>query len=61
MPEQVLADFKEFVAKVQAALPKTRIAFIAIKPSPARMKFIPPIKTANRLIQEFIADDPKLV
>lgn len=60
-PEQVVADFKAFVAKVQSALPETRIAFIAIKPSPSRMKFIPPIKTANRLVQEFIAGNPKLV
>ena len=60
-PEQVLADFKEFVAKVQSALPDTRIAFIAIKPSPSRTKFIAAIKTANRLIQEFIASQPKLI
>jgi len=59
-PDQVFADFKEFVAKVQTALPETRIAFIAIKPSPSRMEFIQPIKTANRLIQEFIAGQPKL-
>ncbi|MEI2724885.1 MAG: GDSL-type esterase/lipase family protein [Verrucomicrobiota bacterium] len=36
-PAQVFADFKEFVAKVQGRLPQTRIAFIAIKPSPSRM------------------------
>lgn len=59
-PEQVCADFKAFVAKVQTALPETRIAFIAIKPSPSRIKFIEPIKAANRLIQEFIAGNPKL-
>ena len=59
-PEQVCADFKEFVAKVRTALPETRVAFIAIKPSPSRLEFIQPIKTANRLIQEFIAGDPKL-
>jgi len=33
-PERVLADFKQFVAKVEAALPETRIAFISIKPLP---------------------------
>jgi lysophospholipase L1-like esterase len=60
-PDQVFTDFKAFVAKVQAARPETRIAFIAIKPSPSRMKFIQPIKTANGLIQEFVAGNPKLV
>jgi lysophospholipase L1-like esterase len=59
-PEQVFADFKAFVAKVHAALPGTRIAFIAIKPSPSRLKFIPAIKIANRLIQQFIVGKPKL-
>ncbi len=60
-PEQVLADYKEFVAKVLSALPETRIAFIAIKPSPSRSKFIGAIKNANRLMQEFIAGQPKLI
>lgn len=59
-PDQVATDFKEFVAKVQAALPETRISFIAIKPSPSRLKFLPAVNAANRLIQEFIAGQPKL-
>jgi lysophospholipase L1-like esterase len=60
-PEQVGADFKEFVAKVHAALPETHIVFLSIKPSPSRMKFFKQIKAANRLIREFIATDGKLV
>jgi len=60
-PEQVFADFKAFVAIVQAALPQTRIAFISIKPSPSRMKLIQSIKTTNRLIRDFIAESPKLI
>jgi lysophospholipase L1-like esterase len=59
-PEQVFADFKAFVAKVQADLPQTRIAFISIKPSPSRMKLFQSIKTTNRLIRDFIAESPKL-
>jgi lysophospholipase L1-like esterase len=59
--EQVFADFKKFVAKVQAALPETRIAYIAIKCSPSRVKYMEPMKTANRLIQEFTAADPRLM
>lgn len=60
-PAQVFKDFKDFVVKVQVALPKTRIAFIAIKPSPSRIKFINEIKAANELIQEFITEHPGLV
>ncbi len=59
-PEQVLADFKAFVAKVQTARPKTGIAYISIKASPARKKFMEQFKTANRLIREFIAGNPRL-
>lgn len=60
-PDEVLADFKTFVAKIHAALPAARIAFLAIKPSPSRRKFFEQIKAANRLIREFIAADGKLV
>jgi lysophospholipase L1-like esterase len=60
-PERVLTDFQEFVAKVQRALPETRIAFISIKPSPSRMKFAEPTRTANQLIREFISARPKLI
>jgi len=59
-PDQVLADFQAFVAKVQTARPETRIAYISIKASPARKKFLEQFKTANRLIREFIAENPKL-
>ncbi len=59
-PEQVAADFKAFVTQVRSALPATRIAFIAIKPSPSRRKFLPAVKAANQLIQDFIAGQSKL-
>ena len=54
-PAQVFASFKEFVAKVHAALPETRIAFIAIKPCPARVKMLPQAKETNQLIWNYIA------
>ena len=60
-PETVFADFKAFVAKIHAALPRTRIAYIAIKPCPSREKFLAQVKTANRLIRECCATDDRLV
>ncbi len=60
-PQQVFADFKSFVAKVHASLPRARIAFIAIKPSPSREKFLAPTREANRLIREFIAGQERLI
>ena len=60
-PEKVFADFKEFVAKVQGALPDTRIAYLSIKASRSRTKFMDQFRTANRLIQEFIRTNPRLI
>jgi lysophospholipase L1-like esterase len=39
-PQRVLGDFKAFVGRIHAALPETRIAYIAIKPCPAREKYL---------------------
>ena len=51
-PEMVFADYKTLVRKIRRALPRTRIAFIAIKPSLARWKLIASIRKANALIEE---------
>jgi len=60
-PEQVCADFKAFVAKIHAKQPKTRIAYVSIKPSTKRWTLIEKIKQANRLIKEFAQSDPRLL
>jgi lysophospholipase L1-like esterase len=59
-PQQVLADFKAFVTKVQHALPETSIAFISIKPSPSRWKLSDQMRAANQLIRQFAATDQRL-
>jgi lysophospholipase L1-like esterase len=59
-PDQVRDDFKAFVAAVHKALPKTRIHFIAIKPSVARWKRYETIRKANSLVKEFTATDDRL-
>jgi lysophospholipase L1-like esterase len=51
--EQVLADYREFVAKVHAARADTRIIFLAIKPSPARWEKWPAMREANERIRAF--------
>lgn len=60
-PEQVFGDFKAFVGRIRAALPDTRIAYIAIKPCPAREKFLDRVKAANRLIQDYTAFNDRLL
>jgi lysophospholipase L1-like esterase len=52
-PEQVLQDYKDFVAKIHGALPDTRIVYISINPSVARWKQEAQILEANHLIEEF--------
>lgn len=59
-PDEVFTDFKEFVRKVHAPLPQTHVAFISIKPCPAREKYLDKVRTANRLIKEFINGDVRL-
>lgn len=59
-PEEVSVDFKEFARKVHAALPQTKMVFISIKPCPAREKYLDKVRTANRLIKEFIGSDRRL-
>jgi lysophospholipase L1-like esterase len=60
-PEDVFADFKALTQKIHAKLPRTRIGFISIKPSPSRWHLVEKIKTANRLIAEFCGRDKRLV
>lgn len=59
-PQQVLADYKEFVAKVREKLPDTPIYFISIKPSIARWKLVDKIREANRLVKEFSESEKHL-
>lgn len=60
-PQQVLADFRQFVEVVHSTLPKTKIVFIAIKPSIRRWHLIENIREANRLIRAATAEAEQLV
>jgi lysophospholipase L1-like esterase len=59
-PEQVRQSFVEFVKGVHAKLPQTRIAYISIKPSPAREALLSKIQRANALIKDYVASDSSL-
>jgi lysophospholipase L1-like esterase len=49
-PAEVLASFDALVAGIRASLPRTRITYVSIKPSPSRAALLPQIAEANRLI-----------
>jgi lysophospholipase L1-like esterase len=57
-PKQVAADYGQFVAKVRDALPNTRIAYIAIKPSLQRWRLVDKIRAANAAIRRITEGDP---
>jgi len=59
-PQEVLRRFVAFVDGVRAALPATRIAYISIKPSPARVALLPEIRTANALIRDYAEQAPNV-
>ena len=59
-PGDVHADFRAFCAKIHAVLPKTRILFVAIKPSPAREKLKDKILALNALIAAECRKDQRL-
>ncbi|GAA3916720.1 SGNH/GDSL hydrolase family protein [Luteimonas lutimaris] len=50
-PEQVRDDFRTFVARVRRDLPGVPIAWLAIKPSPARIAQLPAQQRANALVK----------
>ncbi len=59
-PERVCADFQAFVKKIHAALPQTRIGYLAIKPCSSRWKLVEKVKAANQLIADFAKKDERL-
>ena len=58
-PEVVLADFQAFRAKVHAALPATKIIYLACKESPSRAKVRAQVRQANKLIAADCATAPR--
>jgi lysophospholipase L1-like esterase len=59
-PEQVFADFKEFVAKIHSKLAETDIVFISLSPSIARWKQADKEKAVNTKVEEFTKQTPHL-
>jgi lysophospholipase L1-like esterase len=52
-PDRVAEDFKGLVEIIHKDLPKTKIVFIAIKPSPRRWALVDKQRKANALIEAF--------
>lgn len=52
--KMVLARFQTLFTLIRNKLPKVRIAFVSLKPSPSRWKLEPIYVEANKLIKDFI-------
>ncbi|MBP90732.1 MAG: hypothetical protein CMJ64_29145 [Planctomycetaceae bacterium] len=60
-PEQVRDDFKELVSLIHGKLPKTKIVYIAIKPSIKRWKLIDKVREANQMIVDIAKKNEQIV
>ena len=58
--EQILADFKAFVARVRPSLPAVPIAFSSTTPGPGRWEQADRRKVVNATLQQYIAAQPGL-
>ena len=56
-PQQVLGDFKRFVAKIHAALPDTRVVYISVNPTVARWNLEAETLEANHRIEKWIFEN----
>lgn len=56
-PGQVVSDYRAFVARLRSTRPRARVAFISIKPSPARRACIDRMRRTNGRIRAEIARD----
>jgi lysophospholipase L1-like esterase len=59
-PETVAADFNAFREKLHASLPKTRLLYLAMKPSPSRWAEHEKMERGNALIAAACSRDPLL-
>jgi lysophospholipase L1-like esterase len=59
-PEQVRDDFRAFVAAVREKLPKTKVLFVAVKPSVKRWAIFDRQTRANGLVEAVCQGDDRL-
>jgi lysophospholipase L1-like esterase len=58
-PDRVFQSFKQLFAIFRTYSPSIPIAFVSVKPSPARLVFLENILKFNRLVHEFLATQPE--
>ncbi|HVV54474.1 MAG TPA: GDSL-type esterase/lipase family protein [Mucilaginibacter sp.] len=56
--DSVLVNFKALYRMIRKKLPKAKIYFLSIKPSPSRMKFLAADIHANQIVKDYIKGKP---
>ena len=59
-PEKIAADFRKFAEMVHTNLPKTKIFYISLKPSPSRWNLADQFRKTNELIKAQTEKDKQL-
>lgn len=59
-PQGIAGNFKEFVTRVQAQLPKTKIYYVAINRAPQKIDKWKEVDVTNSLVKAFCTKDKKL-
>lgn len=59
--DEVFTDWETFVTRVEAQLPKARIGFVAVKPSPARRKDLDAQRKLNQRIRDYCRESERCV
>jgi lysophospholipase L1-like esterase len=57
--QEVLQRFKEVFQEIRQEIPQVPIVFVSIKPSPSRIEYKPIMKEANKLIRQYLEEEPK--
>lgn len=57
---EVFSDYEAFTNRAEHRLPGTEIIFLAVKPSPSRMAYLPKVTEFNTLWRNFCANKPHL-
>ena len=58
-PEKVFQSFKQLFAIFRTYSPSIPIAFVSVKPSPARLVFLENILRFNRLVEDYLETQPE--
>jgi lysophospholipase L1-like esterase len=59
-PEQVTSDFRRLTRTVHRTLPRTRIVFVSVKPSPSRWSLAAKMRATNALVRRYVKTDKRL-